>query len=375
MSGGGAAAEAAPPSGAGSVDIVQVEGRLDHISAQFLLDRIRAGPREGAQVIIITVDSASSYRVDPSELAAATRSSPVPIVSWVGGQGAVAKGAARELVAATDLRAVAPGARVEPPVPVDITATAIGDVVVGLDGRQLKGIELHTARLTIGPAGSPRREPSSTTRFFKPGFFARLLRAVTSPNVAVFLFLVGLSAVAFEFFTVGIGLAGAAGALCLVLSFFGLMALPTRWLGVVVIGVGLLAYAHDVQRARRGASTWTATALIAIGMAVVFWGAPSELRLTWWLAVLFVALVLFFWAVAMPVMVRARYSTNEVRRQPLVGEEGVASTTLAPTGFVKVREATWGASSAGGTIGAGEPIEVVRVEGVTLIVGPAQEDR
>src|SRR5439155_15228262 len=105
------AGETAPQATLPPVHVVQVEGTLDGVTARFLLDRLNSAGPEGAQAVVVTVDSAASVGVDPAPLAVAVRASRVPVVAWVGGHGAVARGAAREVVAAADVVMVAPDAR------------------------------------------------------------------------------------------------------------------------------------------------------------------------------------------------------------------------------------------------------------------------
>lgn len=358
---------AAAPAAGTDVHVVQVDGVLDRITASFLLDRIAASPEEGAQVVVVTVNSSASYGVDLAHLVAAVHSSPVPIVVWVGAR-ASARAAARDLVEAADFVALAPDASVEPPVESDLVAPVLGEVVVGLHGRTIKGRELRTARAITDETGRTRLQPAVTVRFYKPNFVQRVLHAMTSPNIAVFLLLAGLTAIAFEFFTAGIGMAAITGAGCLALSLYGLAGLPTRWPAIVAIGAGVVVMGADVQRGTRSLLTAAGTMVVTTGVFTSFWGAPSGVRLSWWIGTLLVALLVFFWGIGLPVMVRTRYGAPQVMRDRLVGEHGTAATELAPSGFVRVRGATWGARADDGSVAAGSPVEVTGVDGITLRV-------
>lgn len=370
--GAGSSGTAAAAPG-GPVDVVQLEGPLDRITGSYLLERIQDAPAHGTQVVLVTVNSSTSYGFDANRLVEAVRASSVPVVVWVGDRGAVAAGGAGRFVASADLVAAVPDARIEPAVRVDLVAPAVGDVVVALDGRELRGVRLETAREVSDATSRPRLEPSVTVRFIKPGFLARVLHAVTSPHLASFLLLAGLSAIAFEFFTAGIGLAGLTGALCLVLAGYGLVALPTRWWGVVLMTAGVVAYGTDVQKARVGKATVAGTVLVTGGMLGAFLGGPGAARLVWWPVALVVTLTLLFWVVAMRVMVRARYSTPQVRREGLVGEEALAATNIDPGGLVRLRGALWEAKAVEGQeLAQGEQAIVVGVEGSALVVGTIQ---
>src|SRR5439155_15841414 len=72
------AGETAPQATLPPVHVVQVEGTLDGVTARFLLDRLNSAGPEGAQAVVVTVDSAASVGVDPAPLATAVRASRVP---------------------------------------------------------------------------------------------------------------------------------------------------------------------------------------------------------------------------------------------------------------------------------------------------------
>jgi len=78
-----------------------------------------------------------------------------------------------------------------------------------------------------------------------------------------------------------------------------------------------------------------------------------------------------FYGVALTTITRSRFSTPTIGRSQLLGRVGVATTDLDPEGVVEVDGARWRARShrAAGIV-AGDAIEVLGVDGVTLEVGP-----
>ncbi|MHB8295651.1 MAG: NfeD family protein [Acidimicrobiales bacterium] len=58
----------------------------------------------------------------------------------------------------------------------------------------------------------------------------------------------------------------------------------------------------------------------------------------------------------------------------LEGAEGVAVTDLVPAGMVRVAGETWSAESVRGTVRAGAPVQVIKVDGVHLAVWPEGEE-
>jgi membrane-bound ClpP family serine protease len=55
-------------------------------------------------------------------------------------------------------------------------------------------------------------------------------------------------------------------------------------------------------------------------------------------------------------------------REGMIGMTGTVTETLEPEGTVKVKDEYWSARSVGGSIGAGEEIEVVGITGLKLEV-------
>jgi membrane-bound serine protease (ClpP class) len=97
---------------------------------------------------------------------------------------------------------------------------------------------------------------------------------------------------------------------------------------------------------------------------------PSARVSPWLLAVVALALALFFGSVVSAVVRARRLVPAEAGFEGIVGEEGSAVDELDPRGRVRVRRESWSAESVGGKIPAGSPVRVVRAEGLRLIVEP-----
>ena len=132
----------------------------------------------------------------------------------------------------------------------------------------------------------------------------------------------------FEFYTAGVGVAAVVGAGFLVLAAYGLAALPTQPLGVILLAVGVIGYAVDVQAGAPRAWTVIGTVALAVGSVRLYDGmAPSPLVMA-----LVVAGVALFMVAGMPSMVRARFSTPTIGRESMIGEVGVAAGRRRPRG-------------------------------------------
>jgi membrane-bound ClpP family serine protease len=86
-----------------------------------------------------------------------------------------------------------------------------------------------------------------------------------------------------------------------------------------------------------------------------------------------IVLALFF---VIMIFLTHRYLLPAYRRKKITGAEGLIGLTgrvtrpLQPAGVVKIKDEYWNARTVEGTIRAGEDVEVVSVDGLTLKVKP-----
>lgn len=304
----------------------------------------------------------------------------VPVAVWVGEASASrAYGAAFAVAEAADVVGAVPRSRLGPDDDrslaadaaakdgrVDLVTPTLGDFIVGVDGRDVAGTELETATV-VERDGEQRREPAAVVRFSKLGLVARLLHTVASPSVGYLLLLLGLLLIVFEFFTAGVGVAGATGAGALVLGAIGLATLPARPWAVALLVIGVAGYTIDVQAGAPRFWTAVGTICLAVGSVRLYDGLSVPL-LTLAVAVGGVAL---FMVAAMPSMIRTRFATPTIGRESMIGELGTALTGVSPEGTVTVRDAPWRARTNRATpIKEGEAIRVVGIDGLLLEVEP-----
>jgi membrane-bound serine protease (ClpP class) len=359
------AASSGQSSPAGVVDVVAVDGRIDPVVVDFLTRSVDAAEKAGSEVLVIQLDT-SGVLVGRDRFAALVeriRTARVAVAVWVGPSGARAGGATVALLAAAATAGMAPATRVGGLAPADAQAKGLvqgvdptlGEFVVNLDGRDLKGKTVHTARV-VPEGNSLRREQAGEVRFAKLGLTERLLHLTARPSVAYLLLVVGLLLIVFEFFTAGVGVAGVVGAVSLILSAYGLAVLPTSVVGLALVAVGILGYAIDVQAGAPRAS-WR-----------LF---PGQLRVSWLVIGLITAGVALFMLSGMTAMLRARFSTPTIGRESMIGEMGEATTGINPEGMVDLRGGSWRARTNRATpIPAGERVRVVAIDGLLLEVEP-----
>jgi membrane-bound serine protease (ClpP class) len=282
----------------------------------------------------------------------------------VGPSGANASHDAVRLVQAAAVSGRANGAHAKA---VGYVTPTLGDFIVGLDGVSVGGRQFHTAQV-VDRNGQQRREPIVQVRFAKLDLVGRVLHATTNPWLSYTLLVLGLLLIVFEFYSVGIGLAGLTGAICVALSAYGLAALGATPVGLVLIGVAVFGFAVDVQAGTARAWTLIGSAALLIGSWTLY---PSDRRMAWWTILVVFALAFLFAVRGMTTMVRARFSTATIGRESMVGEAGEAATAINPKGTVRLRGALWPARvKQRKSIKAGAGVRVVAIDGLVLEVAP-----
>ena len=402
----------------GRIDVLQVSGFIDPILVDAIDEAIDRAAQGGSQALILQVNSDGTVVDDDvvGDLLVRVATAPVPIGIWVGPSGSRFYGTAAQLLAVADVTGMAPGARVgyigvplDPPglpegVSVDFGVAeerlrngsvglsdartldvfkqrvddegipTITNMVAAMDGYEENGVVLVTTELVVLEDGSTRFDTVSVVRFAKLTLVDQLFHTVASPPVAYLLLLTGLALLVFEFFTAGVGIAGAVGAVCTVLAFTGLAVLPTRTWAVALIMLAMIAFAVDVQVGIPRFWTGVGIVLTVIGSWFLFEPIPgSSMRPSWLALIAGIGGIALTFIVGMPSMVRSRFATPTIGREWMIGQEGSAIDAVDPEGFVTVGSATWRARTNRATpIAAGEPIRVAAIDGVTLDVEPLE---
>jgi membrane-bound serine protease (ClpP class) len=361
----------------GVVDVIEVSGRIDPVVDDFIRHAIAGAAEARSEVLVVQLDSPGVLvsRAKFAALAERIRTSAVPVAVWVGPTGASASGAVAALLASAGVAGMAPGTKVAGLKPAEATARGLvstvaptlGEFVVGLDGTDVGGKVLHTARVV--PEGEVlRREQADKVRFAKLGLTERLLHLTDTPAVAYLLLMVGLLLIVFEFFTAGVGVAGITGAVSLILSCYGLAVLPTSGFALFLVGLGVFGYVVDVQAGAPRAWTGIGAVSLLIGSWRLF---PGDLSVPWLAIVLVNAGVALFMLSGMTAMLRARFSTPTIGRESMIGQMGEATTGIDPEGLVDLRGGKWRARTNRATpIPAGGRVRVVAIDGLLLEVEP-----
>ena len=409
--------------GSGTILVGRLDTVIDPVSARVLSGWIEQAETRGASLLVLEVDTPGGMLSSMRTMTGALLDSTVPVAAIVTPAGARAASAGTFIVASGHIAAMAPGTTIGAASPVDAGgndlretikakvsqdaaallrgiaaqrnrnsdalektifeaksysaeeaielsvvdtyARDVQDLLAQLDGRE---IEVHGSiwKLETNQATVEYLEPTPVQLF--QGWLA-------NPQLVFILLAVGGILILVELVSPGGWIPGVAGAGLLLLAFLGLGNLPVNWIGLVLIGGGLLLVFVELQAPGWGGFGAAGGIAIVLGGFLLFGdtsvpGLPApDVRVGW--AVLggtaaFIAFSVFglfhFSRKAREIEVISRISQ-------IVGQTGVARSTLDPRGTVYLAGELWTAESeSGDTIEVGESIVAAELDGVTLRV-------
>jgi membrane-bound serine protease (ClpP class) len=397
--------------------IVRVADAIGPATAEIVHQGLKKAERDGAGCVIIELDTPGGLADSMRRIVQDILASPVPVVVFVSPSGARAASAGVMIALAADVAAMAPGTNIGAAHPVgaggqeiggamsekivndlaaharsvaerrgrnaawveravresvsatetealregviDLVAADLDDLIRRIDGREVPG----KGRLALDPGRKVEIEE---------GLRHRVLRAISNPNIAYLLLMIGLAGLYFEFSHPGALFPGVVGAVCLVLAFFALQTLPVNFAGILLIALAVVFFVLEMKLTSYGMLSVAGVASLLLGSLMLFEGDSPEARLSW--QVLIPTLVLVsgsFTAVAVLVF-RAQRSRPATGSAGMVGEIGIVRKGLRPEGKVFVHGELWNAVGPAG-LAEGRRVRVVRVRGLTLEVEPADE--
>jgi membrane-bound serine protease (ClpP class) len=148
--------------------------------------------------------------------------------------------------------------------------------------------------------------------------------------------------------------------------------LPVNWFGIIFLITAFVLFILDIKAPTHGALTTAGVASFIVGALVLFNspGTPQFQRVSVPLVVgmgIFLGLLFF---TILGFALRAQKTPIRMGMESYAGKIGTARTDLELTGQVQVGSELWTAESVQGSdsIRKGDRVEVVRVEGLRLIV-------
>ena len=407
----------AKPASTGAVVLrIDLDDVIHPVSADYVRQGITHAKDIGARAVVLRINTPGGLVESMRDIVGAVLDSDVPVITWVGPNGARAASAGFFVLLAGDVAAMAPGTNAGAAHPVSGSGEKIQDVMekkvvsdltaylrsfVNKRGRNAAAAELGVVesksfsaqealdqKLIDGIAadvpgllrhfngkeiqrfngGSAKLNlDGASIESFDMTMRQRLLSRTMDPNIALILGLIGLVCIYLEVTHPGMILPGVAGAICLILSLFAFNLLPVNWAGAALIVLAIILFALEATITSHGVLGIGGMISMIAGAMMLVEGPIPELRIhlaTTIAITLPVAVIMIF---LVRLAVKSRRLKTITGGEGMIGEVGVAKSNVFTDGKVFVHGEYWNASSES-TIPEGAPIRVVKVEGLKLQV-------
>ena len=410
------------------VIVLNADGPLTPAMGEYLQRGLRLAEQRQAELVVVKLNTPGGSVDLMSDMVQMIRSSQVPVVIYVSPQGAMAGSAGTVITLAGHASAMAPETSIGAASPVSAEGQDLGETMEAKSKNILKAMvrsltERHSpeavrlaesmiesaqaasakeavevglvdylaedlnsllanldgyqVQLSDGPVQLETSHARVET--LEPSFIEELLAILTNPNIVFLLLSIGVQAILIEISSPGGWVAGFIGVVCLALAAYGLGVLPVNWFGIVFLVIAFVLFILDIKAPTHGALTVAGVASLIIGALVLF-NSPSvpvfqrvSVPLIVFTSMLTGAM---FFGVLM-FAIRARYTPIRMGVESLVGRVGFAMDELSPRGQVRLGGEQWSAElfDRKQSLPKGSRVQVLRVQGLKLIVGKADEDQ
>jgi len=250
---------------------------------------------------------------------------------------------------------------------IEYIAPSEQDLFHQLNGKSFKRFNGTTVTLSLKDKDQPFRDYRMTLK-------QRILSHLMDPNVAFILLAIGALALYAEFNHPGAVIPGTVGVVFILIAAFALNLLPVRFAAIAMIIGAFALFAAEAKFASHGVLTTGGIVLLTLGGLFLVDAPIPEMRVHLATALAVSIPLGIITAFLMSIAVRARRNKVVTGEQGLIGEIGIAQTTLAPAGKVFVHGELWDAVSTV-PVPAGGRIVVRQVDGLTLRVEPVAAAR
>ena len=392
---------------------------IQPISEGELVRAIALANRDGAQALLVELDTPGGLLESTRTMVGAILGSRVPVIVYVSPGGARAGSAGFFLLEAADIAAMAPGTNAGAAHPVlefggqpdatmtekiqndteaflrsyvtrrnrnpeaaeaavhsshsytaqealdqhliDLVSSSDTELLAALNGREITRMDGTKVTLHLGQA---------RIDLVRPSLRDELLGWLVNPHIALLLLVGGALLIYLEFNTPGTIVPGALGTLMVLLAVFALNLLPIRYTALMLLVAALALLLLEAKFGGHGVLAVAGIVCLTFGTLTLVAAPIPEMAIHPLVAIAVSVAFGGITAFLVRLAIRARRRKSRLGAEALVGSRAQAMEALEPEGHVLVEGEIWLAVAAE-PVAAGSPVQVVGFDQMLLHVAPA----
>lgn len=394
--------------------VTDVDGPITPVIADHLAAAVEQAVGEGA-LLVVTLDTPGGLDTSMRDIVQTFLNAPVPIVVYVEPEGARAASAGTFITMAAHVAAMAPATSIGAATPVDLQGGEITDKIINdavafatsVAERRGRNVEFAESAVRDGTSITARKaeedgvvdlvaddlddlliaidgltvevlgeEVTLATAGVVPdryemSTFRRILAQIADPNLALLFLSIGTLAVVYEAANPGLGFAGIAGVILLLLGFFALSVLPVTTAGVALLILAIALFIGEIFVPGVGVLAAGGTIALLLAGVFLFEGETQVSPPVLWPTAVVLGVAT---AIAGRAALKARLRPSTTGTATLIGKAGTVVNVEGVNGSVFLDGAWWSVRSSVGELEPGEQARVVGIEGLELIVEPFGAD-
>ncbi len=396
---------------------LNITSSINPVTATFITENIGSANQNNERAVLIQLDTPGGLDTAMRDIIKAELNSQIPVIIYVAPQGARAASAGVLITLAADFAAMAPGTNIGAAHPVAIGAGNQPDSTMkekiendaaayARSLAQKRGRNQDWAEQSVRESASISAEEaldlaiidliadntenliaqldgykyirngevlhfSSKGTVVKPvemNSRQKVLNALSNPNIAYMLMMLGIIGIFFEISQPGVVLPGAIGAIAILLALFAFSSLPINYIGVLLIVLAVILFILEVKVISYGMLSVGGVIAMAFGSLMLIDSSEPYLQISRSLIAATVTVSAGFILFATWMIIRTQRRPPVSGQEGMIGKIGEAIEPVHTKGRVFVHGEDWQACS-DQPITAGSYIKVIQVlDGLKLKV-------
>jgi membrane-bound serine protease (ClpP class) len=402
-------------------DVITVSAAITPPIAEYIVQSIGEASKSGAEGLIIRLDTPGGLDLAMRDIAKGILNDTIPVIVYVAPSGARAASAGVIITISAHIAAMAPGTNIGAAHPVGLgigggmdktmgqkvendavayvrgiakkrgrneewveKAVRKSESITADEAVRLKVVDFVASDLNqllaqadgreISLAGGKKvlRTKGAVFNDKKMGTRQKILSALSDPNIAYVLLLIGLAGLYFEFAHPGVILPGVIGGISLIMAFFAMQTLPVNYAGIALILFSIILFIAEIKVVSHGILATGGIVSLVIGSLMLFQTPDPSLRVSWSVLIPAVTITSLFFIAVIGLALKAQLRPKLGGQEGMAGEEGIAMSDVFAEGKVLIHGEYWSAVS-DVPVAKGAKVRVVRVEHLKVRIKPIEK--